>query len=142
VRGALTFADLLDQELERQGAIGSASTVPPPSPWQPPFATAARLVCASHLMLRPTVYGTTASGRSVAPTPGEQRAFVALESLREAPVDFTPAELRAAFRTLARRYHPDRHPQASAVETAQFSRAFAAVEANYRRFLGVAVDAR
>ena len=29
------------------------------------------------------------------------------------PADFTPEELRTAFRTLARRFHPDRHPGCS-----------------------------
>ena len=104
--------------------------------------TAAPVAFPTRLMLRPTGYPTPASGRRAEPTPGEQRAFVALESLRACPVDFTPAELRAAFRRLARRYHPDRHPHAGLVETAQFSRAFAAVEANYRRFLEIAVEAR
>ena len=47
--------------------------------------------------------------------------------------DFTDGELRSAYRTLARQYHPDRHPQSSPVEKARLSRAFSNLCDAYRR---------
>lgn len=46
--------------------------------------------------------------------------------------DFTVQELRQAFRTLARRYHPDRHPGSSAIEKARLSRQFIQLHDAYR----------
>jgi hypothetical protein len=39
--------------------------------------------------------------------------------------NFTEAELRSAFRMLAREYHPDRHPHSSDAEKSRLSAAFA-----------------
>jgi hypothetical protein len=50
--------------------------------------------------------------------------------------DFTPQELRHAFRTLARRYHPDRHPGSSATEKARHSRQFIQLHDAYRELQG------
>jgi hypothetical protein len=49
--------------------------------------------------------------------------------------DFTSRELRTAFRTLARRYHPDRHPGTSEFEKAKLSRQFATLHDAYRVLL-------
>lgn len=51
-----------------------------------------------------------------------------------APLDerFTTEELRSAFRTLARRYHPDRHTDRSEAEQAELSRMFRRMHAAYR----------
>ncbi len=46
--------------------------------------------------------------------------------------DFTVQELRQAFRALARRYHPDRHPNSSAIEKARLSRQFVQLHDAYR----------
>jgi len=46
--------------------------------------------------------------------------------------DFTVHELRRAFRILARRYHPDCHPDNGEAATAELSRSFAALAENYR----------
>jgi DnaJ domain len=46
--------------------------------------------------------------------------------------DFTDAELRAAFRDLARRYHPDRHPRSSDAERARLAMLFARTHSSYR----------
>jgi hypothetical protein len=46
--------------------------------------------------------------------------------------DFTAAELRSAFRALARHYHPDRHTTASASAREVFARQFARVHDAYR----------
>jgi hypothetical protein len=39
--------------------------------------------------------------------------------------DFSAGQLRRAFRALARRYHPDRHPRVSDAERARLARTFA-----------------
>ena len=49
--------------------------------------------------------------------------------------DFTRAELRSAFRLLARHYHPDRHPGCTRFEHARLARVFAKVTAHYRCLL-------
>jgi hypothetical protein len=46
--------------------------------------------------------------------------------------DFTDAELRSAFRALARQHHPDRFPTASELEKARHARQFTRLHAAYR----------
>jgi hypothetical protein len=46
--------------------------------------------------------------------------------------DFTDEELKAAYRQLAFRFHPDQHPGASAAERLALGRSFAQVHAAYR----------
>jgi DnaJ family protein C protein 9 len=46
--------------------------------------------------------------------------------------NFTPGELRRAFRRLALQYHPDRHTSRSADERAQLSDRFARSRDAYR----------
>ena len=41
-------------------------------------------------------------------------------------------DLRGAFRTLARRYHPDRHPNCTPIEKARLSRQFIQLHDAYR----------
>ncbi|MEP7310829.1 MAG: DnaJ domain-containing protein [Acidobacteriota bacterium] len=53
---------------------------------------------------------------------------------------FTARQLRSAFRTLARRYHPDRHPSTSDAERARLARVFAELNDNHRRLLNVVVE--
>jgi len=50
--------------------------------------------------------------------------------------DFTDSELRSAFRTLAKRFHPDRHLGSSASEQARLSLVFAGLSEAYRQLLG------
>jgi DnaJ-class molecular chaperone len=66
----------------------------------------------------------------------QQRALTQLNDLgARLRADFTVRELRSAFRELARRYHPDRHPGGSRVETARLARMFAEVTESYRQLL-------
>lgn len=53
-------------------------------------------------------------------------------------MDFSEAELRSDYRALARRYHPDRHPGVSAVESARLARIFANLTDCYRQLLPAA----
>ena len=48
--------------------------------------------------------------------------------------------LRRAFRRLARRYHPDRHPESAAAEQERHAQLFADATAHYR-VLSAALDA-
>jgi len=48
---------------------------------------------------------------------------------------FSVTELRSAFRGLARRYHPDRHPGASDADRQQLAQQFMALRASYETLL-------
>ncbi len=48
---------------------------------------------------------------------------------------FSPAELKAAFRGLAKRFHPDRHPSCSAEQRARLAREFARIVQAYRQLV-------
>ncbi len=64
----------------------------------------------------------------------QQQALDCLRGLgcRSLGPDFTVGELKSAFRSLAFRYHPDRHPGSGDAERAQLSRAFAGLCDAYR----------
>ena len=47
--------------------------------------------------------------------------------------DFTDAELRSAFRALAREYHPDRHPGSSEFERERLAALFTRLRAAYEQ---------
>jgi len=54
--------------------------------------------------------------------------------------DFSASELRSAFRALALRYHPDRHPSITDAERARLARVFADLSECHRQLVAV-VDA-
>lgn len=63
----------------------------------------------------------------------QQRALDELVTLgARLTADFTAAELRSAFRALARQYHPDRHTGVAEIERATLARQFARVHDAYR----------
>ena len=82
-----------------------------------------------------------ASPRPFTPRPRRQldeEARAALDLLRRsgaASLDeaFSQADLKAAYRRLAFRFHPDQHPSATGGERARLSQSFASISAAYRR---------
>ena len=66
-----------------------------------------------------------------APEPSRQRAL-ALLGLSGDP---TPEAIGAAFRQLARRWHPDRHPEAGELTRAALCRRFAQIAEAYRELI-------
>lgn len=67
-------------------------------------------------------------------TSEQSAALEALRSLgaRALTSEFTDVEIKSAFRTLARQFHPDRHPHSSEADRARLSRAFATACDAYR----------
>ena len=51
------------------------------------------------------------------------------------PVDFSAGDLRSAFRLLARRYHPDRHPGATAPDRQRLAQQFTSLRTSYETLL-------
>jgi hypothetical protein len=71
-------------------------------------------------------------------TDRQQQALAHMVGLGAAlDADFTIRDLKTAFRTLARLYHPDRHPGSSEFEQARLGRQFAMLHDAYRHLLKV-----
>ena len=67
-------------------------------------------------------------------SPRQQLAFDTIAALGgRLAADFTRDELRATFRALALRYHPDRHPGSNERETARLATSFSQLTAAYER---------
>jgi hypothetical protein len=102
-------------------------------PWAPQAATRAARACGHAPSASPRP-ATAPAAREL--TLRQQRALDELIALgAELTADFTAATLRRAFRVLARRYHPDRHPDCTPVDHARLSRLFAGLTDNYRCLL-------
>ena len=69
-------------------------------------------------------------------TTAQSRALEALNQLGAGiGVDSSVGELRSAFRMLARRYHPDRHPDASVVDRHRLAWQFTTIRNSYKTLL-------
>lgn len=69
-------------------------------------------------------------------TRAQSRALEAFNQLGAGiRVDFSAGELRSAFRMLARRYHPDRHPDASVVDRHRLAWQFTTIRNSYQTLL-------
>ena len=119
----MSFAELLDAQL-------GCTNVPPAAPvWNSRPATAP--LFAFELPLTPA---RPAPAPARAPVPAEPALPVRLtpldrQSLEEAK---TPDALRRAYRSLARRYHPDHHQGCGAAERERLARLFAEATELYR----------
>jgi len=146
MRGGTQFADMLDEKIggapiEPPRAAGRATPRYAPDPILLFFDTRFRLA-----------QPTTPFAPPLPPTPAvaqprprrslttrEQDALRAFWGLgARIGVDFTEPELRSAYRSLARRYHPDTHPHSSRTETARLARIFANLTDCYRLLLDAA----
>ena len=118
MQDAATFAEILDTHL-------GCTNVPPPRAWSsrpltlPIFAFELPLTAARPVSVEP-------------PRPRH------LTSLERQALDGarTPDELRRAYRTLARRYHPDRHHGCSPAERERLAHLFAEATEYYRMLAG------
>ena len=116
MQDAATFAEILDTHL-------GCTVVPPAAPpaWSsrpltsPLFAFDLRL--------------TAASPAAVAPALPARLTSLERQTLDDAR---TPDALRHAYRKLAHRYHPDRHPASSPAERARLASLFAEATDHYR----------
>ena len=136
-----TFAEALDKALRRPETVVGTLDRHEPGGFQP-SCTAAHIL---HSPLKGIPVGWAASRyfrpAAVGPVrvlaPAERHAFDELVGLgarlRE---DFTPIELRSAFRTLARRYHPDRCPGRTPADQAHAARIFSFIVGHYRCLAG------
>ena len=147
----IAFAEVLDEKLS--GHASAPPAPPQPTVWHVPtvaaffseFGAAGRPVHdprARHLY--------SSSSRPAArvypaqPTPSQRslssREQAALDQLialgASVGADFTVDQLRSAFRSLARRYHPDRHPGSTASEKARLSMQFVQLHDAYRELQG------
>jgi hypothetical protein len=155
----ITFAEVLDQEMAGflpSGPVSARKPVPPP-PYRllPPnpllFSRPLRQFRATTYdsMFSYTVGAAPITRAAVTPptpprrprrlTLRERRAVDELVTLgADLAFDFTDRELRSAYRTLARRYHPDRHPTSNETEKAQLARVFAGLNENHRLLAALA----
>ena len=150
-----TFADVLDDALGvAAGPVSYASrgvTTFTHQPAHPLLFAKLSAVAGPHVTYATaTRTSATSAGQAVAeaPEPAEVRRPVrtltvaqqrALDGLNRHGAnlrpDFTASELRRAYRQLARRIHPDRHPSATPAERTHLTRAFADASDDYRRLV-------
>jgi hypothetical protein len=65
-------------------------------------------------------------------SPRQRRALDRLVEMgAEIGTDFTPEQLRSAYRRLARRYHPDHHPETTEAQRQQLARLFTQARDSY-----------
>lgn len=140
------FADLLDEALGQHNPAAQKTTaarlfsVQPPHPllfFRIPDRVDTTLTVATHAAgaRHPAapLLPAAPSQRARLLTRDERRALDTLTALGAAlSADFTASELRRQYRLLARRVHPDRHPDASVGERTRLSQAFAAATDSYR----------
>ncbi len=134
MRGGTAFADVLEEtlrDLQPDPSVRSTSRSCGPVP-SPPFLFGPRCIHAT-----PRRYGVSADVRPQRRlTASQQHALGGLVRLgANLRPDFTAHELRSAFRTLARRYHPDCHPLASKTEQARLSCLFTDLMNNHQHLL-------
>ena len=143
----VSFAEVLDEKV-----AGHRKAEPAPAP-HVPFTPTIGFYFDTGTVAPEVRARATARARAAAPPPraaagprpprtltaSERQALETLVGLGAAiDADFTAETLRSAFRLLARRHHPDRHPRSSDLERARQSAVFAQLHDAYRRLQPVA----
>ena len=129
---AAAFAQVLDEKL-REFDGGAGCRQPPPGARG--FALPHPLLFASaYHSTRQSLYASSrprvAAARAL--TADEQRALDALNACgAKLTANFTAAELRSAYRALARTYHPDRLASLPDNERVHWSQTFAEIATSY-----------
>jgi hypothetical protein len=141
VRGSVAFDDLLQEKLGTVPTGARTSEAEPLHSTLRPAPPHPFLFCAPDLRFGATAYGSKRPRRPAPPrrlSARQQRALDRLVALgAELRADFSLHILRSAFRSLARRYHPDRHPESDPAEKARLSGLFSELNDSYRRLLTV-----
>jgi hypothetical protein len=115
MRDGASFAEILETHL------GCTNVPPVPPTWSsrpltsPLFAFDLPLTAARPALVEPRL--------------PVELTTIERQTLEDAP---TPDALRRAYRTLARRYHPDRHPGCGAAQRQRLARLFAEATAHYQ----------
>jgi hypothetical protein len=157
MRADTRFVDILDAQLgERPGPapVDTAAATPRPAEvyhlpfvltWNGPAAVEMpkRAIPAGPRPMPPVREKTRAEDAPRKPrrvphrlTQAQQAALRELLACgAELHDDFTADDLRRTFRSLAQRYHPDRHPGAGADEHRRLATTFARVNDGYRELL-------
>lgn len=151
MRAAVDFGTILDEKLEAPPfSWPSPAGRPAQAAWRPGprpvflfgdihngFSASPRPTFSSSAPAWTPVYGARPGAQ---PRParrlsaGQREALNSLRALGAVSLadDFSAADIKSAFRALARRYHPDRHPGLSDAERASLARSFAAACDAYR----------
>jgi hypothetical protein len=152
MRAHADFRTILDQKLgEAAFVCASPSAAGTSSSWQPSARPVflfgdfgrfgvpwpVRQAASARASAWTAVYAARPGARRAttrALTPAQRQALKHLQGLGCASLgaDFTGAEIKSAFRALARQYHPDRHPGSDPAERARLASTFAGVCDAYR----------
>jgi hypothetical protein len=126
VAAAATFAEILESKLDCAHAPRT------PGAWNRPLTTPLFF----FEQPRAAAFARThvpAQEKRAKLSAREMQSLTALNALgADLGEDLPMIALRRAFRQLARRYHPDRHPGSSAAELQRLSRLFAEATEHYR----------
>jgi hypothetical protein len=124
VRHDASFAEVLDSHL------GCTEVPSPTRVW-----SSRPLTSPLFAFERPLPASRPVSAATAAPVAVEAPLPAALTSLERQTLDDAPTldALRRAYRTLARRYHPDCHEGRGPVERDRLARLFAEATGHYRR---------
>jgi len=127
MRHDATFAEVLDAHL------GCTDVPPPRRVWDSRPATSPLFS-----FERPAAVARPLAASMTAPLLVDPPLPAALTTLERRTLDdaSTLDALRRAYRTLARRYHPDRHQGCGPVERERLARLFAEATTRYRQLAG------